>query len=158
MLLSMAMTRGRFQADEPNQGGWNRRPALASLSDQRVDELLKKLGGRGAVPWATSGAGSHRRHRGDASHVGVSGGSPFSTITPRPDLVRHDWDPCPSASPHVTRWRAGTAFELTHERKIVPDVRERLGIVRVRLIASCASLNLSFSPRKICTIASQQRA
>ena len=31
------------------------RPALASLSDQRADELLKKLGGRGAVPLATSG-------------------------------------------------------------------------------------------------------
>jgi hypothetical protein len=50
----MAMTRGRFQGREPNQGGWVR-PALASLSDQRADELLKKFGGRGTAPLATSG-------------------------------------------------------------------------------------------------------
>jgi hypothetical protein len=45
----MAMTRGRFQGREPNQGG-RVRPALASLSDQRADELLKKFGGRGGMP------------------------------------------------------------------------------------------------------------
>jgi hypothetical protein len=80
----MAMTRGRFQGREPNQGGWDMRPALESLSEQRADELLKKLGGRGAV----SSAGSGQEATGDIDATPeMSDCCPFSEDIPGMELV-----------------------------------------------------------------------
>ena len=50
MLLSMAMTTGRFQGREFGQ----RDLPPVPLSEARAEELLEKLGGRGAAPQGAS--------------------------------------------------------------------------------------------------------
>ena len=53
----------------------------------------------------------------------------------------------------------GAALELAHEGEVVADIGQGLRVVRVEAERALGlRSNLSFSPRKKCTIASQQRA